>query len=476
MTGARIIVPNLSKIAIISIWIVSAFGALAADPADSLVPDTFPAAKTPNRIAHIFISGNKITRPYVIMGYCDFDTGSVYDSLAIQRSERMLRATRLFLNVTVLSLRKPYGYDIYILVHEYPLYLTFPPSLGLTRYYWLHGDEGSWYCPEVGMELTNLGGREEDLAIAAQVGVWQAYSATWTKPLFPSQYYLGVSAGYSLLPDASYDSSDQELFGGLTIGRRFFESSKAYCSFMPDFRLITDSGDIKTVRQSQLYTAVGWISDLRLAAFDPSSGTMFQLETRSNYLYHDPDVSPYVQFTSDIRWYIPFLFQDAKFAFHFYGLVRTADATYFDRILIGGINSVRGYTTSDIGLDMDANDAITFSGEYRFPIYRFPPISELMPDVYTKMLGAFSELTPRLDGALIGDWGRVAETSAALAGPGGPRNQTGSGVGFGLRVTEPRLKLSACSDFIWSENLEPGGGLTSFQPRLNWYVYSGINF
>jgi outer membrane protein assembly factor BamA len=429
---------------------------------------------TPNRIAHIFINGNKITKPYVIMAYCDFDTGMAYDSLALQRAERRLRATRIFLNVNLLSLRENDGYDIYILVTEYPLYLTFPPVLGLNRYFWLHHDEGSWYCPQAGMELINLGGREEDLGVAAQVGVWQNYAAFWTKPLFPSKYYIGISTAYSLTPDGWYHWDLHEVTGGLTIGRRFFESSKGYCSIQPDYRWVTDSLGGDSVQQHQVYAALGWISDLRSSGFDPSSGTWFQLETRSNYPYHDSDVPPYVQFTSDIKWYIPFLFRDAKFAFHLYTLVRTSDATYFDRVLIGGINSVRGYTTEDIGLKMSANDACTFSCEYRFPLYRFPPISELMPENYAKMLGRFSEWAPRLDGALIGDWGRVATTSQALIGrPDSAANQTGSGIGFGLRLTEPTLKLTVCSDFIWSESLLPGG---AYQPRLLWYLYSGINF
>ena len=408
------------------------------------------------------------------MAYCDFDTGMAYDSLAIRRAERLLRATRLFLNVNLLSLRESDGYDIYIVVTEYPLYLTFPPVLGLNRYFWLHGDEGSWYCPQAGMELTNFGGREEDLGVTAQVGVWQDYSAYWTKPLFPSKYYIGIGAAYWLSPDPTYNWDLHEATGGLTVGRRFFESSKGYCSLSPDYRTVTDSAGEDSVRQHQVYAALGWISDLRSSAFDPSSGIWFQLEARSNYLYRDAGVPPYVQFTSDIKWYIPFLFRDAKFAFHLYTLVRTSDASYFDRVLIGGINSVRGYTTEYIGLDMSANDACTFSCEYRFPLYHFPPISDLMPENYAKMLGRFSEWAPRLDGALIGDWGRVSTTPEALIGPGSTANQTGSGIGFGLRLTEPTLKLTACSDFIWSESLSPG--TVNYGSRLLWYLYSGINF
>jgi outer membrane protein assembly factor BamA len=395
-----------------------------------------------------------------------------YDSLTVQRSERQLRATRLFLSVNILSFRRPYGYDLYIMVTEYPLYLTFPPIFDINHYFWLHGDEGNWYSPLAGLELTNLGGRQEDLGATAQVGAWQAYTAYWNKPLFPSKYSVGISGGYWLQPDPSYNWDLHEVSGTVTLGRRFFESSKAYCTLSPDYRTVTDSLGRDSVAQHQVYASVGWISDLRSAGFDPSSGTLFQVEARSNYLYHDPDVEPYVQFTSDIRWYIPFLYRDAKFAFHLYTLARTADATYFDRVLIGGINSVRGYTTQRIGLDLDANDACVFSGEYRFPLYQFPELSELLPENYAALLGKFSGWAPRLDGALIGDWGRVSKTPQAFFQPG-VREQTGSGIGFGLRVTEPTLKLSACSDFIWSENL---GGSQSFQPRLLWYLYSGINF
>jgi outer membrane protein assembly factor BamA len=414
----------------------------------------------------------------VIRAYCDFDTGTVYDSAAVRRAERLLRATRLFLSVNIVSLPESYGYDIIIMVAEYPIYWTFPPSLDINHYYYLHGLTGNWYCPSAGIDLTNLGGRAEDLGAAAQIGVWQNYDAYWIKPLYPSKYFIGVSASYGILPDPSKEKLDlEEVSEGLMIGRRFFERSKGYCSIAPDYRqVITDSiGKVEAV-QHQVYGTIGWLSDLRSSAFDPSRGTWFRLEAKSNYCYHDPAVAPYVQFNTDVKWYIPFLFPDAKFAFHLQGVLRTDSGGYFNRLLIGGINSVRGYYTEEIGLDTSliANDGGTFSCEYRFPLYQFPPISVFLPEDYSKMLGTFSGWAPRLDGALIADWGRVSDNVKDLFQAGSAGSRSGCGVGFGIRVTEPTLKLTLCSDFIWSESLEPG--VESFGPRRLWNLYSGINF
>ena len=215
-----IIVPKNARIIVVSIWILAAFGALAGTSVDSLAPVSAPGTSvTPNRIVHIFINGNNITRPYVIMAFCDFDTGSVFDSLAIQSAERRLRATRLFLSVNLLSLRRANGYDIYILVSEYPLYLTFPPVFGLNRYFWLHHDEGSWYCPQAGLELTNLGGRMEDLALRRKSACGRTIPPFGPNRFSPRNTISGSAPAYLLLPDPSYNWDLQEVTGGLTIGR-----------------------------------------------------------------------------------------------------------------------------------------------------------------------------------------------------------------------------------------------------------------
>ena len=115
---------------------------------------------------------------------------------------------------------------------------------------------------------------------------------------------------------------------------------------------------------------------------------------------------------------------------------------------------------------MEANNAVTFSWEFRFPLYQFPQVGEVVPDRFSRALGGLSVCIPRLDGALIFDFGRVSRTGIGLLEPSGENSNTGRGAGFGLRVVEPILKLSACADFVW------GLSLTTGKPEL----YYGINF
>ena len=168
------IVHSFLKFPAVGVMILAA--ATLLNGGDSTSSDTSTIS---SRIAHIYIKGNKITRSSAVMAYLELSTGSLFDSLALKGAERRLRATDLFLNVHILFLHLSYGYDLYVLLTEYPLYFDFPPSFYISRYDYYHGRSGHWYTPSAGMSFSNIGGTTESLALFAKVGGWQTFSASW---------------------------------------------------------------------------------------------------------------------------------------------------------------------------------------------------------------------------------------------------------------------------------------------------------
>jgi len=443
-----------------------------AGTGDSLPADT---SATPLRIAHIYLNGNRITKPYVVKAFLQIDTGNMYDSTQVDNAKKRLKATGLFSKVDIIHLHKTYGTDLYVILSEYPG-IIFPPDVGWYPYNYRYGRSHTWYCPFAGLQFTNLGGRMERLGIFAKVGEWQTYSAHWTKPLFPSRYEICLGAAYDRSPDYSINLIKKEVCGNITVARRFFELSKAYLSIIPDYRWNREWDDSSSYvsHYSQAYGALGWLTDHCSSAFDPSHGWRFQFETRSNYLYNESMGKPYVQFLSDVKWYHPFFFNEHKLACHFYFLVRTSDAGYLNRVLIGGENSVRGYYTGQIGLRTIANDAFFFSGEYRFPLYESPGIILPVPSFVKSLAGQFTYVAPRLDGALILDYGRVSRFPHQLFSMDTRSYQSGADIGFGLRILEQSLRLRGSFDIIWSDNITTSR--IDFYSRPFYHLYGTVYF
>jgi outer membrane protein assembly factor BamA len=326
------------------------------------------------------------------------------------------------------------------------------------------------------VQFTNLGGRMENLRLFAKVGEWQTYYASWSKPLFPSRYDIGISATFDISPDYLYNFLKKEFSGSLTVGRSFFERSRAYCSIIPKYRWgkiwRTDTAS-EVFDYYQVYGAIGWSTDRRSSGFEPSRGWSTAFETRSNYLYHDTAVKPYVQFLSDMKWYHPALLKEHTIACHCFVLFRTGDAGYMNRVLIGGENSVRGYNMGQIGLrtiNPAANNGFYISGEYRFPIYEFPRIPLPMPDLMTPMVGQVTDVAPRITGALIADYGRVSRFPHQLFSTDTRHYQSGTGLGFGIRVLEPSLRIRGSADLVWGDIISTKGIDFNSIPYLHLYI------
>jgi outer membrane protein assembly factor BamA len=454
---------------------VSPIGALAASsPIDS-------TAVTPEigmRIAHVYVNGNRVTDTALIRTYLGIDTCTVFDSAEVTKAKKRLEATNLFLKVTILHLVKNGTVDLYVIVKE-PLYFGIT-AVDLTPYGSRYGKSGTWYCPYIGVEWTNLRGRMESLRLSLRLWEWRSAGISWVKPLFPSRYFIGMGAYVDHRPDNALPLDRLEVSGSISAGRKFFGRSKAYCSIIPDYqrKISWTASRRDTTNFYQAFAAAGWFTDHRSSAYDPSSGWSFFFETRTNYLYHNITTHPYVQFVSDVKFYHRGLISSHTTAYRVSTINRTNGAGIINRIVLGGEGSVRGYTYGGIDLRNVSNNAILASWEYRFPLYQLPSVPPVLPagiaSLIGKFIGELSDLAPRIDGALIFDYGRIAAGGKNLFSLDGKGYQSGTDFGFGLRVMEPTLRRSICMDVVWVEN--PFTHATDFLPQPSWRLYLNLPF
>ncbi|MBN2037078.1 MAG: hypothetical protein JW768_10080, partial [Chitinispirillaceae bacterium] len=152
------------------------------------------------------------------------------------------------------------------------------------------------------------------------------------------------------------------------------------------------------------------------------------------------------------------------------------NAGYLNRLSIGGEGSVRGYgrNTIGIGLPQIPNDCFLVSAEYRFTLYTLFPVPVPFSSLISPFIGSHRTLIPRVDAALIADYGRIASRVGHLASTDGNRYQSGTGIGFGLRVIEPVLQMCGCADMVFADIITTGD--FDLHPVPGIHLYTNLPF
>ncbi|MCU0608876.1 MAG: BamA/TamA family outer membrane protein [Chitinispirillaceae bacterium] len=432
---------------------------------------TVLAAET--RIVNIRFNGNRVTKEPVVRHFLGIDTGMVFDSVKIGEAKRRLEATGLFMRVALVPVVRNDSVDLYVIVKE-SVYLRFS-SLDLSPYTSRYGERGTWYSPLVGVERSNFRGELENLRLMLRGPEWQTAAASWSKPILTTPYFIGLSAFYDQRPDNALPHDRMEIAGSLTLGRKVCSRSKAYISISPDFqRNIIHTAANDTTRLYQTFGTLGWFTDARSSAFDPASGWSFQSEARSNFLYVQRPNPTYLQLMTDSKLYHRGLFANDKMAYRVWLVSRTNDAGIQNRLTLGGVGSVRGYANCGIDLRENANSSLLLSAEYRFPIAQLKSTPVPFPAGVSNLMGRFffdpNDIAPRIDGALIVDYGKTGRYIGDIAERDGNGSVSGMDAGFGIRVMEPSLRQSGCFDVVWVE--DPSTRAFDFlsRPSLNLYI------
>jgi outer membrane protein assembly factor BamA len=438
-------------------------------PAEAVAP-----VHQPDTISTIIISGNRVTKNQTVLYIAELATGMRYDSLKIATARANLKKTNLFYKVDILTLRGGDGYRIYIIVLE-KFYLL-PSDLGGELYSYRYGKQKTWWRLRVGMEYDNFRGNAEILRASFSIWDWHSMGFGWYKPFLPSPYFFSFGVSADQFPDEIFRIDHSILRGTFTAGRKLPLNSRVDLSIMPMYRrriMLNDNLTVSdTVKVYETFSLLRWRTDYRDQVFDPASGWLVALDLRTNALYNG--IAPrFFQFNEDIRWYTRGLVESHRLACRLTSTLRSSDAGVTHRIQLGGEGSVRGFPRSMFGLSFIANNSLTMSMEYRFPIYTFPDMDLFMLNRFSSV---FSAIEYRIDGALIIDHGRVADIPENLFVLAPTHRESGSGIGAGLRVVTPTFERSVCFDLVWGTDPRAPTGHMRFLSSPMWHFYLDMYF
>jgi len=425
-----------------------------------------PTPATPLKIVSISFNGNRTTQESTLRMYLanlGIDSGKTFDSIKIVEAKRKLVMTNLFYKVDFIPLAQEDGIHLYVILKELFYY---SPS-GTIDYFQTTDGRDSWLRLSLGMTKQNFRGRMETLSL--RVSGWRDRSLclSWSKPLLPSTYYFGVSAGAEFYPELNYPRTRLVANSRVLFGKDLSLHSKAYISITPAYTridtLCASENLVKDIEEAD--AAIGFSIDYRNNNFDPISGWFFLNEIMTNGIYSN-EVNKYGQYSTDFRLYLPGFFDRNHIACRLIGCFRSNDAGPYMRLYAGGQGSVRGFPSDYLGMSGEMNNSLVFSSEYRFPIVTIPEIG-MLSDL--SMIERFPELKGmyyQIDGAFIADaghlWGQFTQPLQI--------RQNGAGIGGGIKILTPTLRRGLCFDLVWPITKDPVLCKTAIYAP-NYYIY-----
>lgn len=436
-------------------FIISILTAICAQ--SSLSQDSLSYSPGKNRkILKINIYGNNITKVKVIKQLMNLDTGMVFDSLELRKSEKKLEETNLFSKVDAFALIKNEGVEVFVILEE-KLYVS--PGGGGMWYSYKYGEKDLWLRLELGLSINNFRGMMENFQASVSVWDWRSISFSWSKPILPSDYFFTISTGIDYYPDEIKTTDHFMINSRFRFGRKINNRSKISLGVNPTLRKDATT-KVDSISQNAFFThksflknyelfgSLFWISDFRRPYFDPCRGWLGYAEIKSNHLYSGK-FDPFIQFTTNFAFYHSGILSDHKVAYRLQTVFRNDKGGPLHIIQMGGNGSLRGYLDGALGYIFEADNSLLFSMEYRFPLLEMPPLK--LPILGEKNK-AFAALRYRIDGAFIADYGRLSERTTDLLGMTKGSVESGTGLGFGLRVMLLNLERSVAADVVWGKD------------------------
>lgn len=433
--------------------------------------------KKPVYIKDITIEGNKKTRIEVVNYFLQIDIGMIFDSSAVKKAKQRLLSSDLFLKVEILTLFKTDGAYLYVILNE-GLFFNIN-DIGGEYYLRKYKKSQFWWTLHLGVENKNFRGKME--VLKTQISFWdsRSLSISWLKPLFPSDNFFSIGLGMDLHPEEARWVDHNNISGRFSFGHALSPQFKVYTSLSPLYDktikkslLISTQNDTSifssTAKLCELFTNLSTTLDFRDNNFDTRSGYYIFSDIKTNVFYSG--IAPaFYQFTNDFRCYFP-TFSDHKIASRLLIQLRDKSVGDYHPLQYGGEGSIRGYLRGEFPHSLIVSDAFVFSAEYRFPIFRFPTMRVPILSNYSDI---FRALNYRLDGALIFDYGRMSTSIRDLVSIGTTNIESGTGLGFGLRVMVPNMEKSASIDFVWGK--DPFSSKNNFRFYKNPLLYLYVN-
>lgn len=317
-------------------------------------------------VEKIEFEGNTKTRPFVIMRYVPVEVGQPLNPMDLLVAQQQLEETDFFKKVDVYT-RPGSEKGLIVVVVEikersWPFY----------RFEGGHSDLEGWYIVPISFRFDNFFGRGNFMGWQWRVGNQSSRSSlTYFNP------YLFDSRGYVYLDLFSADQDYDQRLDGKTyeeyvtstgflakIGGREGRYSQLFggmrweyyrpCDSAPFETSLCENEDIampSSLRRDLDNTMIGalsagWEADFRDNTRYPTRGFWGTLKGEIAHEILGSDRN-FPRLVFDARWYRQMTQQNVV-AFRLYGGLTTNAAPFYERFYLGGTNSLRGYTISDL--------------------------------------------------------------------------------------------------------------------------------
>jgi outer membrane protein assembly factor BamA len=295
------ILNTFSRTLLIFLAMVIAESRAAPFPSDSVADFRGDTSSPAKKIVSISFTGNKTTRDNVLrMFLSNFGVaaGITYDTVKVNEIKRKLLMTNLFYKVDAVALPEGDGVHLYIIVHE----TFFWVGSGTGEYIRRTDGSDSWIRLSGSLQKQNFCGRMETVTLSGSVWRDRSLGLSWSKPLLPSKYSIGIGGSASYYPELNYPRERIVIRGRMDASRDFTIHTRGFASVVPSYSIIDTmvNQPFSLQRIHEAYTLFGWSTDYRNSNFDPAGGWYFTNEFLSNAFYSD-DAIKYGQYSCDFR-------------------------------------------------------------------------------------------------------------------------------------------------------------------------------
>ncbi len=339
-------------------------------------------------------------------------------------------------------------------------------DLGGAIYQDMYGESTTipWLKVNFAVRNRNFQGQGQDLLIKVRTWNIRTVGAEWVVPFYKQNLYTRTGLEFGTYPSIEDRwHADRMANGYVALGRYITLHSRLEAEIREQYRLydLIDEDRRETVIEPK--TSINWIYDERDNWYATNRGLYLANSFSSNILYPYKSKS-YLSYHLDSRYFLSTTDNRHTLATRFWAdALFWGDYNRFEKLYIGGRESVRGFSSGTFGKEDTYNNSFTTSTEYRFHLFHIPSLQMNWLSWYHSSLVNFPVL---IKGAVFVDGGYIWKELIKSVDEG----KSALGTGTGLRIIFPEMEMAGSIDFGWTLYPEVKNIIPKF------YVYVDLPF